>query len=80
LLSARLVTSPLPFFAFVLPPAVLLIPLWIGFARLRTWGLASQVSASETFWTMRRARERAGVTTVLLLLGALILWAIRGMR
>jgi hypothetical protein len=71
LLTARVVTSPLPFFAFALPPAVLLVPLWIGFARLRTWGLASQVSASETFWTMRRARERKAAITVLWLLSGL---------
>ncbi|HEX8234910.1 MAG TPA: hypothetical protein VF600_03055 [Abditibacteriaceae bacterium] len=72
LLLARVLTSPLPFFAVALPPVVLLLPLWIGTVRLRTWGLAAQVSASETFWTMRRAREYKGVVAVLWLLGAVL--------
>jgi hypothetical protein len=72
LLLGRVLTSPLPFFAVVLPPAVLLLPLWIGTARLRVWGLAAQVSASETFWTTRRAREYKGVVAVLWLLAAIL--------
>jgi hypothetical protein len=72
LLLGRLITAPMPFFAVALPPAALLLPLWIGFARLRTWGLAAQASASETFWTMRRAREYKGVVATLWLLGAIL--------
>jgi hypothetical protein len=72
LLLGRIVTTPLPFFSFVLPPAILLVPLWIGFARVRVWGLASQVSASETFWTTRRARERKGVAALLWLLSGFL--------
>jgi hypothetical protein len=30
LLLGRVLTSPLPFFAVVLPPAVLLLPMWFG--------------------------------------------------
>ncbi len=74
LLMARIVVAPLPFFCWVLPPVALVVPLWIGFARLRTAGIAASVSASETFWTPRRARTRKAVIAALWLLGALGFW------
>lgn len=74
LLMARIVVAPLPFFCGVLPPVALVVPLWIGFARLRTAGIAASVSASETFWTPRRARTRKAIIAALWLLGALSFW------
>jgi hypothetical protein len=74
LLMARVVVAPLPFFCWVLPPVALLLPLWIGFARLRTTGIAASVSASETFWTTRRARTRKAIIAALWLLGAVSFW------
>lgn len=74
LLIARIVVAPLPFFSFVLPPLALVAPLWIGFARLRISSLAANVSASETFWTPRRARTRKAIIAALWLLGALSFW------
>ena len=59
---AKIMLSPLWFFAFSLPPIFVLLPLWIGFSRARNVQLASLVSASETFWTERRARTKATIS------------------
>ena len=59
---AKIALSPLWFFSFSLPPILILLPLWIGFSRARNVQLASLVSASETFWTERRARTKAAMS------------------
>lgn len=68
LLVSRLLISPLPFFSFWLTPFLILLPLWIGLRHQWNQALAAQVSARETFWTLRRARVRANVGVLLWLL------------
>ncbi|HEX8833025.1 MAG TPA: hypothetical protein VF719_02430 [Abditibacteriaceae bacterium] len=73
LILARLILAPLPFFAFSLPPLLLLVPIVIGLRCQSVQTLASAVSASETFWTERRARRRRSVGTTLWFLFAALL-------
>jgi hypothetical protein len=56
LIAARLLWAPLPFLAFHLPPIVLAVPLVVFVNLQRNLNLASQVSAAESFWTLRRIR------------------------
>jgi len=58
LIVARGIFAPLPFFSFTLPFVVPFVPLYIGFRQQRYAALAATVSASETFWTPRRVRQR----------------------
>ena len=65
LLIARVLLAPLPFFSRSLAPLWFAILLWIGWSTLRNAQLASLVSASETFWTLRRTRRRTRLSRFL---------------
>jgi len=62
LLGARLLLAPWPFFAFALPPVLLLLPLWLVGTQRGILLLAAQVSSGETFWTTHRAARRHALT------------------
>ena len=68
LLLSRVLLSPLPFFSRTLAPLWFAVLLWIGWSTLRNANLASLVSASETFWTLRRTRRRTRLSRFLWLL------------
>lgn len=72
LLLARMLTEPISFFAFALPPGVLILPLWVGFLQQRCTALAANVSSLETFWIPRRVRKRKAIGAAVLL-GLLLL-------
>ncbi|HVF10601.1 MAG TPA: hypothetical protein VNA16_07355, partial [Abditibacteriaceae bacterium] len=74
LLLARLLVAPLPFFAFALPPIVLLGPLWVGFSYQKLVSVAASVSNAETFWTMHRARRRRTVAALSWVVTALLVF------
>ena len=58
LLIERILLTPLPFFAFALPPFILYLPLWLARQSGGNLQLAAQVSPGEIFWTKRRLRTR----------------------
>jgi len=65
LLAARFLTTPLPFFGFSLPSAVLLLPIWVGFSHQNFSSLAAAVSPVETFWTPARRATRDTISSAL---------------
>ena len=59
LFVARLVVTPLPFFALSLPPVLLLLPWLIGRRRRAYLALANQVDAPSKAVRLRRERRRS---------------------
>lgn len=73
LMVARLLCAPLAFFAFHLPPLVLVAPL-VFYTHYRShYTVAANVAAGDTFWTPRRTQRMQVALTVsrvcILLLG-----------